>query len=211
MSASKPSAGPDPITQLLSAASGGNVDALNELFPLIYEELRRLAQSRLRAERSDHTLGATALVHEAYLKLVEQSRVDWQNRAHFFAVASQAMRRILINYANMKKAGRRGGGLPHIALEEAGLTFDEGQADELLALDEALDRLKSFNPRGADVVVFRFFGGLSHAEIAEVLGTSEVTVRRAWTAAKTWLRLELRDVLPGWRGSRLGGPQEEPA
>jgi RNA polymerase sigma factor (TIGR02999 family) len=199
------------ITQLLAAASCGNVEALNELFPLVYGELRRVARNRLRVERDDHTLSTTALVHEAYLKLVEQSRVEWQNRAHFYAIASQAMRRILINYAAMKKAGRRGGNFSHIALEEAGLVFDEDQVDELLALDQALDRLKDFNRRGAEVVVYRFFGGLTHDEIAEVMGTSEVTVRRAWSAAKTWLRRELRDAIPGWESSSLGGPREEPA
>lgn len=117
------------------------------------------------------------------------------------------MRRILINYATMKKAGRRGGGFSHIAIEEAGLVFDEGQVDELLALDQTLDRLNDFNQRGADVVVYRFFGGLTHDESAQVMGTSEVTVRRAWTTARTWLRRELRDAIPGWERSRLGGSE----
>ncbi len=197
----------DQVTELLAAASGGNVEALNQLFPLVYEELRRLARNRLRGERADHTLNTTALVHEAYLKLVEQRRVQWQSRAHFYAIASRAMRRILINYAEMKKAGKRGGGAPVIALEEAGIVFHAHQVDELLALDEALDRLKAFNPRGADVVVYRFFGGLTHEEVAEVMGTLAVTVRRAWSTAKSWLRRELRGALPHWEGSALGGPE----
>jgi RNA polymerase sigma factor (TIGR02999 family) len=198
----------DPVTELLAAASGGNVDALNRLFPLVYDELRRLARNRLRAERNDHTLNTTALVHEVYLKLVEQERVEWQNRAHFYAIASRAMRRILINYAEMRKAGKRGGGAVHYALEDAGLVFREDQADELLALDEALNRLKAFNPRGADVIEYRFFGGLTHEEIAEVLGTSVITVRRVWSSAKSWLRRELREGLAGWDHSRLASPEE---
>ena len=206
---SEPTSSPEKgqVTELLAAASGGNVDALNQLFPLVYEELRRLARSRLRAERSDHTLNTTALVHEAYLKLIEQTRVEWQNRAHFYAIASRAMRRILINYAEMKRAGKRGGGAVQVQLEEAGIVFSEDQADELLALDEALNRLKEFNPRGSDVIVYRFFGGLSHEEIAQVMGTSVITVRRAWSTAKSWLRRELQEELPGWTGSRLGSSE----
>jgi RNA polymerase sigma factor (TIGR02999 family) len=203
---SEPAASPDPVTELLAAASGGNVDALNRLFPLVYDELRRLARGRLRAERADHTLNTTALVHEAYIKLVGQNRVQWQNRAHFFAIASQAMRRILITYAKARNAAKRGGGEPPVALEDAGLSFSDDQVDELLALDEALDRLKQFNQRGADVVAYRFFGGLTHDEIATVMDTSAVTVRRAWRTAKSWLRRELREALPGWEHSRLSGP-----
>lgn len=127
-------------------------------------------------------------MHEAYLKLVDQTRVRWQNRAHFFAVASRAMRRILVNHAEAKRAGKRGGGAVHLPLDEAGLVIGDDDLDELLALE----RLKAFNPRGADVVVFRFFGGLSWDEIAEVHGTSAVTARRAWSGARTWLHRELR-------------------
>lgn len=187
-----PPAASGALTDLLAEASYGNVDALNRLFPLVYEELKRLAEIRLRSERGDHTLNTTALVHEAYLKLVDQTRVRWQNRAHFYAIASRAMQRILINYAAMKRADKRGGGARPLALEEAGLVFTDDQADELLALDRALERLRAFNPRGADVVICRFFGGLSYDEIAESLGTSAVTVRRAWTAARNWLHRELR-------------------
>jgi RNA polymerase sigma factor (TIGR02999 family) len=197
----------DQVTELLLAAGGGNVDALNRLFPLVYDELRGLARSRLRAERDNHTLDTTALVHEAYLKLVEQTRVQWQSRAHFYGVASQAMRRILINYAEARSAEKRGGGAALLSLDEAGIVFRDEQAGELLALDEALERLKAFNPRGADVVTYRFFGGLTHEEIAEVMGTSAVTVRRAWHAAKSWLHRELRETLPGWERSTLGDPE----
>ena len=193
----------DQITALLSQASGGNVDALNRLIPLVYDELRRLAHHRLRHERSDHTLNTTALVHEAYLKLVEQTRVEWKSRAHFYAIAAQAMQRILINYATMKKAEKRGGGAAHVPLEDVPIALDDAQADELIALDGALTRLGEFNKRGADVVTYRFFGGLTHDEIAEVMGTSSITVRRAWDAARIWLRRELRDALPGWEHSRL--------
>jgi RNA polymerase sigma factor (TIGR02999 family) len=183
----------DHVTDLLAAASGGNVDALNGLFPYVYDELRGLAHGRLRAERADHTLNTTALVHEAYLKLIDQTRVQWQNRAHFFAIASRAMRRILLDYADAKQAGKRGGGSIHVALEEAGIVLEGEQVDELIALNDALDRLKEFNERGADVVVYRFFGGLSYEEIAEVLGTSAITVRRAWSTARSWLHRELRE------------------
>lgn len=179
------------VVALLAEASNGNVEALNTLFPLVYNELRRLAHARLRSERSDHTLETTALVHEAYLKLVEQREVQWQNRAHFYAIASRAMRRILINHAESKRAGKRGGGALTISLDDAGMVFDDERADELLALDAALERLKEFNPRGADVVVHRVFGGLTHEDIAVSMGMSVVTVRRAWSAARVWLRREL--------------------
>jgi RNA polymerase sigma factor (TIGR02999 family) len=192
-----PAAELDALTELLAEASGGNSEALNRLFPLVYEELRRLAEIQLRSERPGHTLNATALVHEAYLKLIDQTRVEWQNRAHFFAIASRAMRRILINYAEMRKAEKRGGGAVHVALDEAGVALSDAQLDDLLALDQALDRLRTFNPRGADVVVCRFFGGLSWEEIADVVGMSPVTVRRAWLAAKSWLHRELQAASAG--------------
>lgn len=128
------------ITQLLAEASGGNVEALNRLFPLVYEELRRIAHGRLRNERQGHTLNTTALVHEAYLKLVDQDRVEWQNRAHFYAVSSRAMRRILVNYAEAKRAAKRGGGAHQVPLEEAGIVIEEARLEELLAVDSALKR-----------------------------------------------------------------------
>lgn len=181
----------DQLTQILIDASGGNVEALNRCFPLVYDELRRLAHSRLRAESDGHTLNTTALVHEAYMRLVDQTRVQWQGRAHFFAIASRAMRRILINHAEARRAAKRGGGAPHESLSEMTFTLDDPQLEELLALDQALIRLKEFNERGADVVEYRFFGGLTYEEIAEVMGMSAITVRRAWTVSRSWLHREL--------------------
>jgi RNA polymerase sigma factor (TIGR02999 family) len=189
------------ITRLLSVASHGNEQALAELLPLVYEELRRIAHGKLRVERSGHTLNTTALVHEAYLKLVDQTRVEWRGRSHFFGVASEAMRRILIDYAKLRRARKRGGGAGHAPLDAArdvaaedGL-FSEDQALELIALDEALTRLAAFNPEGARVVQHRFFGGLSNEEVAEVTGSSERSVRRSWTVARAWLRRELEPSL----------------
>ena len=180
-----------PVTRLLHEASGGNQEALGRLMPLLYDELRALAGAKLRMERAGHTLGATALVHEAYLKLVDQKRVDWQNRRHFFSVASQAMRRILLDYAEARNAKKRGGKAEHVSLDAAGDIFSDDQARDYIALNRALDQLTEFNPRGAQIVELRFFGGLSNDEIAEVLDVSNVTVRRAWRVARAWLRREL--------------------
>jgi len=176
------------ITELLEAASGGNRAAFDQLLPRVYDELRALAQSRLKWERDGHTLNATALVHEAYFRLVGQERVEWQGRAHFFAIASRAMRRILINYAAARNAQKRGGGATHVELDEAADTMNDTQAEELIALDGALKELERFNERGARVVEYRFFGGLTHDEIAEAMGLSEATVRRSWRSARAWLR-----------------------
>lgn len=188
------------VSQLLYEVSNGKADAFEHLLPLIYDELKVLARHRLRAERSGHTLNTTALVHEAYLKLVDQTRVEWKGRQHFFAVASEAMRRILIDYARRRQAGKRGGDQSFVPLDEAQdlASTDEAlsaeQAGELIALDEALERLAAFNAQGARVVQYRFFGGLGHDQIAELLGVSERTVRRSWMVAKAWLRRELGDV-----------------
>lgn len=182
---------PGDITLLLAELTGGNAEVVNALLPVIYDELHRVADNQLRGERRDHTLNATALVHEAYLKLVDQSRVTWQNRAHFLGVAAQAMRRILINYAEQRRAQKRGGDL-------VATTFDDDlaprntRADELLDLDEALTRLKAINPRQAATVEYRFFGGLTHEEVAEVLGISVPTVLRDWRMARAWLSNELK-------------------
>jgi RNA polymerase sigma factor (TIGR02999 family) len=176
---------------LLTELTGGNAAVVNALMPLIYDELHQMAENQLRRERADHTLGSTALLHEAYLKLVDQSRVTWQNRAHFLGVAALAMRRILVNYAQQRRAQKRGG-------EFVATTFDddllprESRADELVALDGALARLKALNQRQASVVEYRFFGGLNHEEIAEVLGVSVPTVRRDWRLARAWLSRELK-------------------
>jgi RNA polymerase sigma factor (TIGR02999 family) len=184
---------PEGLTELLVQASNGNVEALNRLLPVVYDELKRLAHGRLRFERPDHTLSTTALVHEAYVKLVDQTRVVWQNRAHFFAISSRAMRRILMDYAEMRGAAKRGGEARPLPLEDAGLIISHTEIDELLALDQALTRLAMFNARGAEVVAYRFFAGLSYDEIAEVMGISPITVRRAWSAARSWLHRELRE------------------
>lgn len=185
------------ITRLLRQASAGNKAAFDQLVPLVYDELHRIASGRLKLESAGHTLTPTALVHEAYLQLVAQDRADWQSRSHFFAVAALAMRRILINYAKAKARQKRGGGAVRVDLDvaerlgETAVPLSDEQADELIALDAALAQLRTFNEEGADVVEYRFFGGLQFKEIAEVLGVSEVTVRRRWAAARAWLRREM--------------------
>jgi len=185
------------VTRLLHEASAGNRTAFDQLVPFVYDELHRIASNRIRAEPVGHTLTPTALVHEAYLQMVAQDRAQWHSRAHFFAVAAQAMRRVLINYAKMKDRLKRGGGSIPIDLDAAeamGATavgFSDDQAEDLLMLDAALDELRAFNPDGAAIVEYRFFGGLQFREIAEVTGVSEVTVRRRWTTARAWLRRAL--------------------
>jgi RNA polymerase sigma factor (TIGR02999 family) len=179
------------ITQLLVDIGNGNRHAVDSLMPLVYSGLHQIAERQLRGERAGHTLNSTALVHEAYLKLVDQNQVNWQNRSHFFAIASQVMRRILINYANSKKAQKRGGGDIIATLDEAAILVDT-KANELLLLDELLNELANFNERQSKVVEYRFFGGLTHEEIAEVLGVSVPTVRLDWRLAKAWLSRELK-------------------
>lgn len=178
------------LTELLGQLTGGNRDVVNELLSRVYDELHRMAENQLRRERAGHTLNATALVHEAYLKLVDQSRVSWQNRAHFMGVAAQAMRRILINYARDRRAQKRGGDFIATTFNED-LIPNETRADRLIDLDEALERLREMSERQAAVVECRFFGGLTHDEIAEVLGVSKDTVRRDWRLARAWLGGEL--------------------
>jgi RNA polymerase sigma factor (TIGR02999 family) len=182
------------ITALLGELSGGNRTIVDSLLPIVYDELHDMAHRQLRKERPDHTLNATALVHEAYLKLVDQKRVNWQNRAHFFGIASLAMRRILINYAQMHVAAKRGGKNVLVTFDEAA-SPRESKAEELLALDEALQHLEQLNERQAKVVEYRFFGGLTQEEIAEVLNVSVPTVRRDWRLARAWLSRELNTVL----------------
>lgn len=178
------------VTRLLRAWRGGDAAAFDELMPLVYNELRTLAQRQMRRERSGHTLQATALVHEAYLRLIDQRRVKWQNRAHFFAIAAQVMRRIVVDYARKRGRLKRGGGAQHLSLDEAAL-LTPAQAPEVLALDEALYRLADIDERKSRVVEMRYFGGLSVAEVAAVLGVSENTVIGDWALAKAWLRREL--------------------
>jgi RNA polymerase sigma factor (TIGR02999 family) len=177
---------PKPITELLIEWRDGDETALNRLMPLVYDELRRMASHYLRRERPEHTLQTAALVNEAYLKLVDHKGMRWQNRAHFYAVAAQAMRRILVDYARSRRYAKRGGGNKMVELDEAA-TVAQKTAAELVALDEALKDLSNFDPRKSQIVEMRYFGGMSVEETAEVLGVSAVTVMREWRAAKAWL------------------------
>lgn len=180
------------ITQLLQAWSDGRREALDAIVPLVYDELRRQAHHYLRRERAEHTLQTTALVNEAYLKLVEQNRVVWQNRAHFFGIAANLMRRILVDYAKTKHRKKRGGTAENLPLEEAFYVAakDESEVD-LLALDKILNELAEIDEQQARIVELRFFSGLSIAETAEVLKISTATVKRDWQMAKAWLHHEL--------------------
>jgi len=179
------------VTQMLVQLTGGSRAVVDALMPLVYEELHRIAERSLSRERHEHTLNATALVHEAYLKLVDQERITWQNRAHFYGIAAQAMRRILVNYAEARKAQKRGGGEALVTFNDD-LMGKETRAGELVDLDEALTRLKLLSERQAAVVEYHFFGGLTHEEIGEVLSVSLPTVRRDWRLAKAWLTRELK-------------------
>ncbi len=179
------------VTVLLSSLTKGDPDAAGRLMPLIYDELRRLAASYMRREREDHTLQATALVHEAFIKLVDQRGVNWQNRAHFFGVAAQLMRRILVDHARGHLRQKRGGDHQKVSLDEA-LVFAETQADELIAVDDSLNQLAKIDPRQARVVELRFFAGLNVDEAADVLGVSPKTIKREWSVAKAWLYADLK-------------------
>jgi len=170
---------------LLLKWRNGDSSALNKLMPVVYEELRRMAKRYMAAERPGHTLQTTALINEAYIRLIDHRDMSWQNRAHFFAVAAQAMRRVLVDHARTRKAAKRGGGAPKASLEEAA-TIPE-RPEELIALDRALSDLSVIDPRKSKVVELIFFGGLSVKETAAVLGVSPVTVMREWRAAKAWL------------------------
>ncbi|MBI3424993.1 MAG: sigma-70 family RNA polymerase sigma factor [Acidobacteria bacterium] len=180
----------EEITRLLLAWSDGDQEALAKLTPLVQQELRRLAERYMRREREGHTLQTTALVNEAYVRLIDAQQVRWQNRAHFFAVSAQVMRHILVDFARARGYHKRGGALPHVALDEAlDVTADRGA--ELVALDDALTTLAALDPRQCHVVELRYFGGLSYEEIAEVLKVSVGTVRRDWSLARAWLFREL--------------------
>jgi RNA polymerase sigma-70 factor (ECF subfamily) len=182
------------ITRILQEWSGGNQEALDALLPLVYAELHRQASRYLRRERRDHTLQTTALIHEAYLKLIDQHEVNWQNRAHFFGIAAQAMRRILVDYARSRHRAKRGGIGENLPLEEAALVVSEERSVDLVALDEALERLAEFDERQARIVELRYFSGLSIEETAEVLRISPATVKSDWNIAKAWLRHEITRV-----------------
>ena len=177
------------ITELLIAAEAGTSDALDRVFPLVYEELRDLAERSFRAERPDHTLQTTALVHEAYLRLVSAPSLTWQNRRHFFGIAAQAMRQILVEHARRRGAEKRGAGR-FVTLDDDAAAAPNGAAD-ILGVDEALERLNAVAPRAARVVEMRYFAGLSIEQTAETLGVSAATVKRDWLTARAWLQREL--------------------
>ncbi|HEY8563468.1 MAG TPA: sigma-70 family RNA polymerase sigma factor [Pyrinomonadaceae bacterium] len=179
------------VTQLLKEWSAGEARALDELMPLVYDELRRQAARFVRKERAGHTLQTTALIHEAYLKLIDQRNVEWQNRAHFFAIAATAMRRILVDYARERNREKRGGALENLPLDEALQISANEKSVDLVALDEALTRLAELDQRQARIVELRYFSGLDNDETAAVLGVSNATVRRDWSFAKAWLRQEM--------------------
>jgi RNA polymerase sigma-70 factor, ECF subfamily len=178
------------ITDLLLQLRHGDPEALNPLFPLVYAQLRLIAHRQLQAERPGHTLGTTGLVHETYLRLVDQTRVEWRDRGQFFALAARAMRRILVDYARRYRALRRGGGLQRVAFDEDDTAIAE-RGETLLALDEALERLAAVDSRLSQVVECRYFGGLTDEETGEALGVTARTVQRDWTKARRWLYLEL--------------------
>ena len=177
---------PQEVTQLLVAWSDGNQEALDRLLPLVDRELQRLAHYYLRRENPGHTLQTAALVNEAYLKLIDQKHVHWKNRAHFFALSGQLMRRILVDHARKRQYAKRGGGAQRISFEETMIVSQE-RGPDLIALDEALDKLAAIDARKSKVVELRFFGGLSVEETAEALHISGVTVMREWNMAKAWL------------------------
>lgn len=186
------------VTQLLQATRAGEKEAINQLLPLVYEEMKTIAHQKLRFERQGHTLDTTALVHEAYFKLVNHEEVEWQSRTHFLGVAALAMKRILINYAERRNAIKRGGDFSRMDIEMNELkdhseNMSKEMAEEILALNEALKRMKEFNDRGSRVVEYHFFGGLTWKEISEIMGLAPITVRRAWYAARLWLRREIEE------------------
>ena len=184
------SVSPD-VTSLLRKFADGNQEAARELIPVIYRELHRLAARHLRRERRDHTLQATALVNEAYIRLIGQRNTNWQNRAHFFAVASNLMRRILVDYARRQLRAKRGGWQAKLSLDEVALLSPD-RSDKMLVLDESLTRLEKLDARQGRIVELRYFGGLTVEEAAGLLGVSPTTVRREWTSAKAWLYGELK-------------------
>ena len=181
------------VTKLLLKWSDGDKNALGELLPLVYRELQKIAHRYLNRERNSNTLQTTALVHEAYLKLIDQNRVRWQNRAHFFGIAAQAMRRILVDNARQRLADKRGAGAEKVALDEGLIDISDEKAGNLIDLDEALKQLAELDGQKSRLVELRYFGGLSIEETAEVLGVSIATVNRQWRTAKAWLYNFLKD------------------
>ena len=199
MDGTKSTHNPAEITALLQQVKQGDAAAESDLIPLIYNQLRAIARNQMGRERPDHTLQATVLVHEAFLELVGNSQIDWRNRAHFFALASRLMRRILVDHARAAHAQKRPGARQKVELESA-LVFAEAHYADFLALDEALERLASWDTRQSRVVEMHFFGGLSFEEIAEVLSISDRTAKRDWTMARAWLYRELSKAAPDPRG-----------
>lgn len=179
------------ISRILQDWSDGRKDASGELMPLVYDELRRQAARYLRRERPGHTLQTTALIHETYLKLIDQQNVDWQNRAHFYGIAAQAMKRILLDYAKARHREKRGGEAENFPLDEARFVVSDEKGVDLIALDEALTRLAGLDARQAGIVELKFFAGLSIEDIAETLQISPATVKREWNSAKAWLHSEI--------------------
>lgn len=196
------------VTECLERLRAGEVSAIEQLLPLVYDQLRVLARAQLRREDSGGTLGATALVHEAYFRLAEREQLAPKDRSHFFAIAAQSMRRVLIDQARARKRQKRGLGVVPISLDEVDVLLSVEAADELTALDEALDRLEAVNPRAARVVERRFFGGLTLEETAESLGVSLKTVHRDWLLARAWLRKEIADSVMTL-DARIGEPGGE--
>ena len=190
MSKQKVNESQQQITERLIAWGSGETSALDDVMRAVYQELRRMADHYLRLERPDHTLQPTALVHEAYLRLIDQRKVSWQNRAHFFGVAAQMMRRILVDHARTKQRGKRGGAARKLSLDEV-MNLSQGRAADLVALDDALKALAEIDPRKSQVVELRFFGCLNVEETAEVLDVSPQTVLRDWKMAKAWLYQEM--------------------
>lgn len=191
------------ITKLLVDWRNGDQAALDRLMPLVYAELRRMANYYMRNERKGHTLQTSALVNEAYLRLVDHENIEWQNRSHFFGLAAQAMRRILVDHARSRNYQKRGGDAERVSFDEAA-NFAEERATELIALDEALQELAKLDPRKSRIVEMRYFGGLSGEETAEALGISTATVSRDWETAKAWLLRELSNTEPALRPSGDG-------
>jgi RNA polymerase sigma factor (TIGR02999 family) len=181
------------ITLLLQKVNEDGPQSLDRLIPIVYNQLKAIASNQMKKERRDHTLSPTALVHEAYLKLVDQKNVNWQNRAHFFAISAQAMRRILINYAQSKMTAKRGGGQVKVTFDEQSPQTSNLNAEKLLDLNKALEKLARLDEKQAKIVEMRYFGGLTNTEIAEVLKVSETTVQRGWSVARAWLNRELSE------------------
>ena len=184
-------ANPEEITRLLQAASSGDPNAVEALMPLVYDDLRTIAVERRKRWSGDETLGPTALVHEAYLRLIERTGAQWYDRKHFFAVASKAMRQLLLNYAERKRAAKRGGGALVDNEADAADTMSSDRADTIVAVDQLLDKLHALDPQKADIVEARFFGGLENEEIAASLGISARTVQRQWQRARAWMHAAL--------------------